>query len=107
MNKTQEETLKEAISTKLLAAGITLDAPDSATFMLKIESVKVDTTYIMNVGIAVGEEIRTKRKDAVETLAFTYHANDFFQTKDAYTDSVESIYFLLDDFIDAYNDDKE
>ncbi|MDD5201534.1 MAG: hypothetical protein PHH41_00170 [Sulfurimonas sp.] len=107
IDKTQENALKEAINVKLRAAGITLDAPDSATFMIKIESVKVATTYIVNVGIAVGEEIRTKRKDAVETLAFTYHANDFFETKDAYTDTLESVYFLLDDFIDAYNDDKE
>ncbi|MBA3025232.1 MAG: hypothetical protein FP820_02345 [Sulfurimonas sp.] len=107
INKQQEAELKEAIAKKLTAAGIVLNATDSSTFMIKIESVHIDTTYVVNVGIAVGEEIITKRKDAVQTLAFTYHANDFIDTKEPYIETLESVHYLVDDFIDLYNEDKE
>lgn len=107
INKQQEAELKEAVAKKLTAAGLVLNATDSSTFMLKIESIHVDKTYIVNIGIAVGEEIITKRKDAVQTLAFTYHANDFIQTQEPYVETLESVHYLVDDFIDLYNEDKE
>jgi hypothetical protein len=107
IDKQQEAQLKEAIAKQLTAAGIVLNAPDSSTFMIKIESMQVDKTYVVNVGIAVGEEIITKRKDAVRTLAFTYHANDFIKTQEPYTETLESVHYLVDDFVDLYNEDKE
>lgn len=107
INKQQEAELKEAVAKKLTAAGLILNETDSSTFMVKIESIHVDKIYVVNVGIAVGEEIITKRKDAVQTLAFTYHANDFIQTKEPYAETLESVHYLLDDFIDLYNEDKE
>jgi hypothetical protein len=107
IDKQQETQLKEAITKKLTAAGLVLNATDSATLMIKIESIKLDQTYVVNVGITLGEEIITKRKDAVQTLAFTYDANDFMDTKEPYTDTLESVNFLVDDFIDLYHEDKE
>jgi hypothetical protein len=107
INKQQVIELKEAVAKKLTAAGIVLNATDSSTFMIKVESVKVDATYIVNIGITVGEEIITKRKDAIQTLAFTYHVNDFIDTQEPYIDTLESIHYLVEDFIDLYNEDKE
>jgi hypothetical protein len=107
INKQQETQLKEAIAKQLTAAGIVLNAVDSSTFMIKIESIQIDKTYAVNVGIAVGEEIITKRKDAVQTLAFTYHANDFIKTQEPYAETLESVHYLVDDFVDLYNEDKE
>lgn len=107
IDKKQEELLKEAVAKKLSTAKIVLNATDSSTFMIKIESEQIGAVYAVNVGIAVGEEIITKRQDATQTLAFTYHANDFFQSKEPLVDTFESVNFLVDDFIDLYNEDKE
>jgi preprotein translocase subunit Sec61beta len=107
IDKQQETQLKEAVAKKLTAAGIVLNATDSSTFMIKIESIQIDETYVVNVGIAVGEEIITKRKDAIQTLAFSYHATDFIKTQEPYAETLESVHYLVDDFIDLYNEDKE
>lgn len=107
IDKKQEELLKESVAKKLTAAGIVLNAVDSSTFMIKIESEQIGAVYVVNVGIAVGEEIITKRQNATQTLAFTYHETDFFQSKEPLVETFESVNFLVDDFIDLYNEDKE
>lgn len=107
MNVEQTAKIKEDVIKKLLAAGITIGAPDSPTLMLKLDAIKVNDHYIVSTSITIGEEVITKRKDAVQTLAFTYNATDFFTTNEPYADTMESVHYLLDDFIEAYKDDKE
>lgn len=107
IDKAQEKALVESVSKKLIKAGFAMDTIDSPTFLLSIESTKVASTFIINTSIAVGEEVITKRKDAVETLAFTYHANDFMESKDPLVETIESVHFLLDNFLEAHLDDQE
>lgn len=106
-DKKQELLIKELAEKKLKKVGINLNKVDSSTLMIKIESIKLDKMYVVNTSIAIGEEIVTKRKDRIETLAFTYYANDLIDTDEPYTDTMESINFLLDSFSEAYLEDKE
>ena len=107
IDKTHEADLVLAVTKKLIKAGFSIDTVDSPTFLLSIESTKIGTTYVINTSIAVGEEVITKRSEAVQTLAFTYHANDFMESKEPLADTVESVHFLLDNFLEAHSDDQE
>ncbi|MDD2790441.1 MAG: hypothetical protein PHU40_07225 [Sulfurimonas sp.] len=107
MSVEQTAKIKEEVSKKLSKAGIAIGAPDSPTLMLKIDAIQVNDHYVVNTSITIGEEVITKRNDAVQTLAFTYNATDFFKTNEPYADTMESVHYLLDDFIEAYKDDKE
>ena len=107
IDKKQESLIKKSVEQRLKSVGINLNAVDSSTFIIKIESVKIDKTYVVNVRVSVAEEIVTNRKDNVETLAFTYVVNDFMDTQEPYQDSLESIDFLLDEFIELYLEDME
>jgi len=107
IDKKQKAEIQGMIEEKLKSAGFTMNRVDSSTFMIKIESTKIDKTYIVNVQIGVGEEVITRRKDKVETLAFTYMANDFMESDEPYDETLESINFLMDEFLELYKEDME
>lgn len=107
INKQQAAEIKEVVAKKLNSAGITLNAIDSPTFMVKIDSIEVGEIFVVNVSIGIGEEIITKRKDAIQTLAFTYYANDLLKTDEPYAETLESVHYLVDEFVELYNEDKE
>jgi hypothetical protein len=107
IDKAHEESIKEHLITRLKEAGFVFGERDSSTFFLKIESLKVAKSEVVYIQIGVGEQIVTKRKDNIESFSFTYLANDFIESSAAYNDTMESINFLLDEFIEAYHEDNE
>lgn len=103
----QETALKTQIKARLTAEGFALDQRDPSTFFVKIESLHgAKIAYVM-VQIGIGEEIITRRRDAVESFAFTYHAGDFIETETPLADTNESINFLMDEFFELYHEDNE
>jgi len=107
IDKTQEQNITTHLMSRLKKAGFVFGARDSSTFFLKIESLSVAKSEAINVQIGVGEDIVTRRKDNIESFSFTYFANDFFDSTEAYKETLESIDFLLDEFIEAYHEDNE
>lgn len=107
IDKSQVSKIKTMAEEKLKSAGIVMNKIDASTVMIKLESLKLEKLYVVNVTLAVGEEIITKRKDSPQTLAFTYFMNDMIDTDEPYDDTIESINFLLDGFVEAYINDKE
>lgn len=107
LDKEKEKRIKEKITSKLEAKGIVMNTVDASTIMLKVEAIKLQTSYVINTQIAIAEEVITKRKDDVETFAFTYHLNDFFDTKEPHIDTMESFEYLLEEFLDLYKEDNE
>ena len=105
LTKADENALKSSIFKRLIDAGITMNGPDPRTFFVKIEAMqkeKISTVYIQ---IGVGEEVITRRKNSIETLAFTYHDSDFIETEIPKQDTNESLQFLMDEFLELYNND--
>jgi len=101
--------IKEKMKTKLEDNGIKTGAQDSATLMVSMVEISDDESYFIYVKLALGEEVQTFREDKSATFALTYAANDFIESDEETIDIdvLESVDFLLDQFIEQYEDDKE
>jgi len=107
ITKKQADGIKEAVQARLKVAGFTFGSVDAATFFIKVESIDIDETEVIYVQIGIGEEVITNRVDKIETFAFTYLATDFIEADNAYFDTVESVHFLIDEFLESYKDDNQ
>lgn len=107
LSKAQKDEIENIVSSELKKAGFTFEGADPTTFMLNIEAVEVNDTQVIYVQIALGEETKTLRKGNINSYAFTYVANDFIDSDEPYVDTLESVRFLLSEFIEAYKDDND
>lgn len=101
IKKKMDQTLKEnSIATK---------KQDSATLMVSLEEISDDETYFIYITLALGEEVQTFREGKSATFALTYDSNDFIETdiEELDKDILESVDFLLSQFSEQYEDDKE
>ena len=99
--------IKKSTEEKLKVAGIELNKVDASTFMIKVESIEVDESYAVVISIALGEEVITNRKERIESFAWSYYKTDIIDTDEPYTDTLESINYLVDEFVESYLDDME
>jgi hypothetical protein len=101
----EEAKIKESVAKKLQAHGIEFDKQDANTLMIKIDTFKVDETFVVHTQFVIGEEVQTRRKEQVGTLAFTYHSSDLIDTQEPYADTIESIEYLANEFLELYDED--
>lgn len=104
---TDEAIIKTKLKEKLLSHAITFDAKDASTLVLSIDTFKVDKTYIVHTQFIIGEEVQTFRTNDVETFAYTYHASDLIDTKEPYADTIESIEYLTNEFLELLDEDNQ
>ncbi len=107
LNKDKQATIKERVKDRLQKAGFIFGKNDATTFMLKVEAIEILDTNAIYVEIGLGEEVKTLRDGDVYSFAFTYLANDFIDSQEPYKDTLESIDFLLSQFIEAHKIDNE
>jgi hypothetical protein len=107
MDKEQKKSLKDSVVQKLKNAGFVFGKTDATTFMIKIESINVNDTEVIYIKLALGEEVLTSRPDKIHTFALTYLANDFMESDEPVQDTIESVDFLMSEFLEAYKDDNE
>jgi len=82
---------------------------DSPTLMITLQDLDNDGTHYVYVRLALGEEVQTFRADKSATFALTYSANDFIEVdkEDLDTEVLESVDFLLSQFSEHFDDDKD
>jgi len=82
---------------------------DSATIMISLEEIVDDESHYIYIKLALGEEVKTFRDDGSATFALTYNSTDFIELEDEDLDSgvLESVDFLLEQFEEQFEDDKE
>ncbi|MDD2449296.1 MAG: hypothetical protein PHS42_08565 [Sulfurimonas sp.] len=107
LDKQKIAEIEEFAKKRLLEAGFIFDGDDSATFMVKIEAIEIQDTHAIYIEIGVGEEVKTLREGDIYSFAFTYLVNDLIESDDPYTDTLESLDFLISQFIEAYKADNE
>lgn len=95
------------ITKKLKKAGFVFGKTDAYIFVVKIDSIEIEGSQAIHLEIGLGEEVTTKRKDKIETFAYTYLASRFIEGYDPYEDTLEYLTLLVDEFIDAHKDDNE
>jgi len=103
------KSIKIKMNAMLNANGILTLQQDSPTLMIKLEEISNDGVYYVYVKLALGEEVETFRADKSATFALTYDSNDFIEVDREELDSevLESVDFLLSQFSEQYEDDKE
>lgn len=101
--------IKEKMSAMLKVNGILTEQQDSPTLMLALEEISNDDTYYVYVKLALGEEVQTFRADKSATFALTYDSNDFLEVdaEELDSDILESVDFLLTQFSEQFEDDRE
>jgi len=107
MDKEQKQSLKDSVIKRLEEAGFVFGETDATTFMIKIESINVNDTEVIHVQMALAEEVLTKRPGNIHSFAITYLATDFIESDEPIQDTIESVNFLMSEFIEAYKDDNE
>jgi len=103
------ETIKQKMADMLKEEGVKTNQQDSPTLMMAFKEIENDETYYVYVELALGEEVQTFRKDKSKTFALTYASNDFIEVDKEELDAevLESVDFLLSQFAEHFEDDKE
>ena len=109
VSEKQESEIKTYVTTELKKAGFVIGESDPSTFFVKIASFEFNNVVVVNLQVGLGEEVKTKRNHGIETFAFTYSANDFFDTdsKSVKADIKESLEMLVSEFLETYKEDNE
>lgn len=103
------KSVKEKMAQMLTNNGIKTQQQDAPTLMIGLEEIHTKNTHYVYTKLILGEEVQTFRKDKSATFAFTYFSNDFIEVDKEELDSevLESVDFLLSQFSEHYEDDKE
>ena len=107
LNQEKKTALKDMITQKLTKAGFVLGETDASIFVVKIDAIKLEETQAIHLEVGLGEEVIAKRKEKVQTFAYTYLENKFIKTQDPYKETLNSLTLLVDGFIKAHKDDNE
>jgi hypothetical protein len=102
-------TTKVKIAKMLHKIGIKTKQKDSPTLMISFKEVQNEDDHYVYVQLALGEEVQTFREDETATFALTYEVNDFIEVDSEELDDgvLESVDFLLSQFVEQFEDDKE
>lgn len=102
-------TAREKMTAMLKSQDIKLDLPDSPTLMLDLQDIENDGEHYVYIKLALGEEVRTFRDDKSAAFAITYQVTDFLEvnTQELDKEILESVDFLLSQFVEQFEDDKE
>lgn len=107
LNQDKKVLLKNSVTQKLTKAGFLVGETDADVFVVKIDAKEVAESYVVIIEVGLGEEVTTKREDEIETFAYTYLDSKLIETKEPYTQTLETLNVLIDNFIKAHKDDNE
>ena len=102
-----KESMKKEITNKLEKAGFVFGETDAYVFVVNIQAIGVEESQAIDIQVKLGEEVITKRKDDIETFAYTYLEHRLIEGYDPYEDTLETVQLLIDGFIAAHKDDNE
>jgi len=100
-------SIKEKMQSTLSKLSVKTDGVDGGTMMVKLNSIKGSDYFYVTIKLAVGEEVMTHRKGDIETFALTFDSDDFIETDELDADVLESIDFLLSEYAEQFEDDRE
>ena len=104
------KTIKSKIKESLISNKIATDMQDSPTISIYLEEVEGDEdAHYVYIRLALSEEVQTFRTNKDHTYAITYRVSDFIEvdSSDLDREVLESVDFLLSQFSEQYEDDKE
>lgn len=90
---------------KLQKIGLKTTTKLYSKIIIKVESVKIDTKYALYISFFVLEDIRMLNDSDNVKMGITYKMDDFIDSTTPIEDTVESIEYLVSEFIDQYKDE--
>ena len=107
LTQEQEDSIKQSVTQKLEKAGFVFGKTDAYIFVVRVESIEIEGSQAINIQIKLGEEVITKRKDDIETFAYTYLESKLIEGFSPYQDTVETLNGMVDKFVASHKDDNE
>jgi len=108
VSKKLKQKMVSTIKKEFSKLGIKTTSEEFSNFIVKIEAVKIQKTYVVNVSMFLVEDIIPSRDKNLESMGITYKKSDFFDTEDFEADVYESVIeFLLFDLLEQYRDENE
>ena len=107
ISKTQSKEIKAHVIEKLTKAGFIFGETDALILVVKINSMRVDATYVINVEVSLDEDVVTNREGNVEAFALTYLDAKMIKSTAPYKDAIQTLDLLVDKFIALHKDDNE
>jgi hypothetical protein len=103
------EAIKSKMSDSLKKNGILMHQQDSSTLVLSLEEIANDESSCVYVKLYLAEDVQTYREDKTSTFAMTYESSDFIEVELTELDKgiLESVDFLLSQFSELYEEDKD
>lgn len=96
------ETLTNNVEKKLQEIGMRTQSKNFANLLIKIRSLESDTTTFLHVSLFLVEDVSIYREKETKAIATTYSKDDLFSSTSPKEDVIESIEFLLDEFLSQY-----
>ncbi len=101
--------LKQKITAKLInrlqKVGLKTKTKLYSKLVVKIKSINIGNTYALNISLFIMEDVALISDDTNIKLALTYKKDDFFDSTDIKEDIIESIDYLVTEFIDQYKEE--
>lgn len=97
--------LQKEVEAKLNTAGIKTSTKHFSNLLIKIEMQTIKETTLAHVTLSLVENAQLKRASRVDAIAITYNKDDLFELSNKEADLKESIFFLLDEFIDQFKEE--
>jgi len=95
------------VEEKLQKAGLKTKSTSFSNLLFKVQTQKVNEITLVHVTLSLVENAHLKRSRPVDAIAITYSKDDFFETQSMEVDLKESIFFLLDEFIDQFKEENK
>ena len=100
---------KEKMNATLLKNGIKTKQQDSPTLMMTFKEIEGEDTHYVYVELALGEDAQTYRDNKASVFVISYLVNEFLELDSEELDSgvLESVDFVLSEFSEQFEDDKD
>lgn len=107
LDQEKKSALKNMVTEKLAKAGFALGETDASIFVVKIDALETKESHAVHIEVGLGEEVIAKRKEKVQTFAYTYLETKFIKTQDPYTQTLTLLGTLVDAFVKSHKEDNE
>lgn len=101
--------VREKMISMLHSVGIKTEQKDSPTLMLTLAEIENEDDHYVHIQLSLGEDVNTQRENKDPAFAITYQVSDFIEsdTQELDGEVLESLDFLLSQFVEQFEDDKD
>jgi thioredoxin-related protein len=107
LNTTQKNTIKQKLTKQFEDIGINTNPKEYSNLVIKVESVELDDTKVLNITLRVIEDVIPKRNQKYEAIGITYYKNDLFELDEEPFEMIEESIFkyLIPEFLKQYKEE--